>query len=182
VRQRLALVGAEAGRRLAPMDERRNRLDTGIDRTNQEKFLGQNFARGKLRTDADEFGITRQLCFQFCQVQLTTAMHQRRFQNLVLRRDRAAFKNMAEAMREGGGFGNSFGGRGRQAVCRRDHLAKCALLEKSDLAELLAAHLFIGYALEFFRAGLVDDMGDFLFGQFATNLVFLTLHRHVPLL
>ena len=56
------------------------------------------------------------------------------------------------------------------------------LIKKADLAKLLFTHLFIRRALEFFRPGLVDDMGDLLFGELATELVFLTFDGHVPLL
>jgi hypothetical protein len=63
-----------------------------------------------------------------------------------------------------------------------DHFAQRPFLEKADLAKLLFAHLFIGSALQFFGPGLVDDMGDFLFGELATELVLLTFDGHVPLL
>ena len=52
-----------------------------------------------------------------------------------------------------------------------DHFAQRPFLEKADLAKLLFAHLFIRCALQFFGPGLVDDMGDFLFGELATELL-----------
>ena len=57
----------------------------------------------------------------------------------------------------------------RLAVGRFDHFAQCPLLEKADLTELLLADLFIGRALDLFGAGLVDDMGDFIAAEFATE-------------
>ena len=63
-----------------------------------------------------------------------------------------------------------------------DHLPQCPFLEKTDLAELLISHLFIRHALEFFGARLVDDMGNLLFGELATDLFFLSPHGHVALL
>ena len=70
----------------------------------------------------------------------------------------------------------------RQPIGGGDHFAQGALLEKADLAELLLTHLFIGSALQFFGPRLVDDMGDLLFGELATELGFLSFDRHVPLL
>ena len=61
-------------------------------------------------------------------------------------------------------------------------MRKDAFLKKANLPKLLVAHLFIRSALQFFRPGLVDDVGDFLFGELATEFGFLTLHGHVPLL
>jgi hypothetical protein len=182
VRQRLALVEAEAGGWLVTVDERRDRLDTGIDGADQVKLFGQNFPRGKLRTDPHQLVVSGQIILQPSQVQLTATLDESRFQNLVLRGDRAAFKNMGEAVREGIIRPDILGERFGLAIGGGDHLAQCPFLKKANLAELLVTHLFIGHALEFFWPRLVDDMGDFLFCQLATELVFLTFHGHVPLL
>ena len=116
------------------------------------------------------------------QVQLTATLDESGFQNLVLRGDRAAFKDMGEAVRQSIARPDVLGERFGLTIGGGDHLAKDALLKKTDLAELLVAHLFIRHTLELFWPRLVDDMGNLLFCELATELVFPTLHGHVALL
>ena len=47
---------------------------------------------------------------------------------------------------------------------------------------MLLADLLIGGALEFFLASLVDKVGDFIFRQLATELLFLSLNGPVAFL
>ena len=109
-------------------------------------------------------------------------MHQRSFQNLVFGRNGTPFKNMAEAVGEGIIRHHFYREFFWQSIRRRDDFSQCPFLEETDLAELLVTHFIIRCALNFFRAGLVDHMGNFLVGQFATEFCFLPFHRHVALL
>jgi len=63
---------------------------------------------------------------------------------------------------------------------RRQPLCEGRVSQKADLAKLLLPHLFIRCALQFLGPGLVDDMGDLLFGQLATKPFLLTLDPPCP--
>src|SRR6266545_5823417 len=63
-----------------------------------------------------------------------------------------------------------------------DHSAQRTPLEKSNLAELLLAHLFIRSAFQLFGPSLVDNMGDFILRQLATQALFFFGHGGVPFL
>ena len=150
MRQCLALVKAEVGGRFVTVDERRDRLDPGIDGTNQVKLFGQNFPRRELRTHPDELVVSGQLILEPSQVQLTATLDESGFQNLVLRGDRAAFKNMGEAVSKRivrrNVLGKSFG----LTIGSSNHLAKDALFKEANLAKLLVTHLIIRRPLELF--------------------------------
>ena len=113
---------------------------------------------------------------------MTAAFDQSGLQNFVSRDDRGTFKNVCNAVVNGDRLGDGLGQSYWQPVSGSDNFAQRPFLKKANLAELLLAHLFIRRALEFFRTGLVDDMGDLLFGELATELLFLTFDGHVPLL
>ena len=85
-------------------------------------------------------------------------------------------------MFNGGGLCDRLDRGHRQPIGGGDHFAQGTFLKKADLTELLLTHLFIRSALQFFGTRLVDDMGDLLFGELATEPGFLPFDRHVPLL
>ncbi len=70
----------------------------------------------------------------------------------------------------------------RLTVGGLDQLAQSTALQPSQLPELLFAHLFIGSAFELFGPGLVDDVGDFILGEFAPEAPLLPGNgvTHVP--
>ena len=63
-----------------------------------------------------------------------------------------------------------------------DHFAQATALQPSQLPELLFADLFNRSALQLLGPGLVDDVGDFIFGEPATEALLLFGHGGIPLL
>ena len=72
---------------------------------------------------------------------------QRRFQNLVLRSDRVAFKDMADTVLHGLIRPDPLREVCGLTVGTFDHFAQRPSFKKADLAKLLLAHLFITRAL-----------------------------------
>ena len=64
----------------------------------------------------------------------------------------------------------------RCSIRRGDYFAESAFLEESDSPSCFA-HLLIRCAFQIFGPGLVDDVGDFLAGELATDFRFLPLYR-----
>src|SRR5438445_5598385 len=100
----------------------------------------------------------------------------------MLGRDRIALEDVLQAVLNGGELTDRLGGCDRQTIRALDHFAQRTLLEKSNLTELLFAHLFIACAFQFFGARLADDVGYLLFSELATELLLLRFDGHVPLL
>ncbi len=68
----------------------------------------------------------------------------------------------------------------RLTVGGLDHLAQTTALKPSQLPKLLLADLFIRCALQFLGPSLVDDMGNFIFGELAAEALLLPGNGGIP--
>jgi hypothetical protein len=60
------------------------------------------------------------------------------------------------------------------------HFPQGALVEEAEFSELLIPHLFVGSALQLFRPRLMDDMGDFVLAEVASEAFFPFGYGGIP--